>query len=86
MKNGTRLQAVPHLIIPTRPLWFQCQCGHREFAISGFTQGDGLKLNQIVCTRQGCNRQYKLDSKGQLGGFVTGKTTEIIPPKQKEAG
>ncbi len=77
MSELTRLK--PNIIVPLRALWFECQCGHREFAISGFQQGNALKIHSVTCTRKGCNRKYQVDKKGDLGGFVNqGKLTKIL--------
>lgn len=72
------------IIVPNTMFWVQCEnCRGREFAIKGFTQKDGLKISRIVCMTKHCNREYKIDTKGTLGGWITGKQN-IVPLKQKQ--
>ena len=78
MKKGAAI------IVPLAPLWFQCSCKHREFAIQGFSQGNALKLFRVTCARRGCNKVYDIDRKGELGGYLNqGKLTHIIHKGQE---
>jgi len=81
--------AVPttHIIVPTKDIVLDCgncksiKVYSRAFGLYVLPQGDACKIWKIVCLK--CGVEYKVDSKGGIGGFIgegKNKLTEIIGP------